>query len=346
MDEVRFAVAGCGAVSRAHIESIVKIKDARLVAVASRSEERARKTAERWGCDWTTDYEELVKRDDIDIVNICTPSGYHADVALPAIEAGKHVLIEKPIEVTIERANRIINAARKKGVKVGVIFQSRSAPANQELKRIINSGSLGRLVLADAYVKWFRSQEYYDQAEWRGTKKFDGGGSLMNQSIHQIDLLQWFMGPVRSVKAYTDTLAHDNIEVEDTAVAVLRFANGALGVIEGTTSINPGYPKEIQVHGDKGSVVLADDRIKEWNVPGYSEDKLNVLRSREAENSNASSDPMAISFINHQRQIEDMISAIKKDREPLVNGEEGRKSVEIILAIYESARTGKEVKFR
>src|SRR5690606_2675649 len=225
-----FAVIGAGAIAQAHIDSIQTIPGARLIGLWGRTPERAKQAAQRHGCLWEPEMEKLIERSDVDVVVVATASGFHMEPAVAAARAGKHLVVEKPLEVTLERCDAIIEAAQEHGVKLACIFQSRFAPANRFVRDAAAQGRFGRLVLGDAYVKWHRPQSYYDQAEWRGTWKFDGGGALMNQSIHQIDLLQWMMGPVESVFAHTDCLAHSGLEVEDTAAAVLRFASGALGV--------------------------------------------------------------------------------------------------------------------
>jgi len=341
---IRFGVIGTGAISAAHIDSINKLENAKLTAVWSRTPEKARQVAEREGCYAASTIEELVARDDVDAVCICTPSGAHMEPALMAIEAGKHVIVEKPLEVTDERCNRIIEAADKAGVKLGVIFQSRFAPANAALHQAIQEGRFGRLVMGDAYVKWYRSQEYYDSGAWRGTWELDGGGALMNQAIHTVDVLLWLMGPVESVYAYADCLAHERIEVEDTVAAVLRFKNGAMGVIEATTSVHPGYPKRVEIHGSKGGAVIVDDSVVEWNEAGDPE-RGKAMKEQFGPKfvSGTASNPMAMSFDNHRKQIGDFIQAIEEGRTPMIDGREGARSVAVVRAIYKSAKEGRPV---
>jgi len=341
---VRFGVIGSGAISAAHIDSLKKLEETKLVAVWSRRFENAQRVAAEHGCEAVESYEELVKRDDIDAVTICTPSGFHMEPALAAIEAGKHVIIEKPLEVTVERCNQIIEAADRKGVKLACIFQSRFTPANQELYRAIQEGRFGRLVMGDAYVKWYRSQEYYDSGEWRGTWKLDGGGALMNQAIHTVDVLLWLMGDVESVCAYADCLAHERIEVEDTVVAVLRFKNGAMGVIEAATSVHPGYPKRVEIHGSKGGAVIVDDNVLEWHEADDPERAARIKEEYGVKTTSGTfADPMAMSFDKHRLQLQDFARAIMEDRKPLIDGREGARAVKVVRAIYESAREGKAV---
>ena len=346
MKQYGFAIVGCGMISRFHSMAIRDLKKGRLVAVCSRSAENARRVGEEFGLDWTTDYDALLKRDDVDIVNICTPSGAHMEYAIKAARAGKHIIVEKPLEITLERCDNIIRACKEAAVMLCVIFPSRFHEASQVIKREIESGRFGKLALGDAYVKWFRSQKYYDEGGWKGTKKYDGGGALMNQSIHAIDLLLYFMGPVRKVTGVVKTIAHSNIEVEDTAAATLEFENGALGTIEGATSVYPGFLKRIEISGDKGTVILEEEDIKVWRFDKESprDEKIRQMYAARTSSGGGASDPSAINYRAHWRQLKDFIEALDNEREPLVDGIEGRKSVELILAIYESSRTGKAVK--
>ena len=241
-----FGIIGCGMISDFHSAAIADIKNGKLVAVSSRKAENSQRLVDRYSIQAYSDYNEMLNRDDIDIVCVCTPSGAHMEPAVAAAEAGKHVIIEKPLEITLERCDDIIESCEKANVRLCAIFNSRFSDASQLVKDTVSSGRLGQLTLGDAYVKWYRSQDYYDSGDWRGTMELDGGGALMNQSIHAIDFLQYVMGPVESIQAFTDTLAHKRIDVEDVAVAALRFKNGALGVVEGTTAVYPGSLKKFE----------------------------------------------------------------------------------------------------
>ena len=342
MEKVGFGIIGCGVIAPFHINGIKEVPQAELVAVCDEKEESAEKLAKENNVDYYTDYQEMLKRPDINVVCICTPSSLHPTQAIAAAEAGKHIITEKPMAITLEGADEMIMACRKNNVKLGVIFQRRVSDVFRKIKEGLDNGEIGKLILGDAYIKYYRSQAYYDSAGWRGTWKFDGGGALMNQCIHLIDLLSWFMGPVDTIYGYAATLAR-KIEVEDTSVAVLRFKNGSLGVIEGTTSVfPPSVPHRIELHGQKGSILIEGEDIRMWVV----EDKEGKERDRLAEikkSGKVSLKPFNFSK-GHLEQIKDMVDAIKEDREPIVNGEEGRKSIEIILAIYKSSRTGKPVK--
>ena len=340
-----FAIIGTGAIAGIHAKAIAAIPNAKLLGVFNRTKEKAIAFAKEYDCRAYDSIEELLENDDIDIVCICTASGLHRDPAMKAIEAGKHCLIEKPLEVTLEKSDEIINAASEKGVKVAVIYPTRFYPASQQIRKALDDNRFGNLVLGSAYVKWSRDEKYYASADWRGTWEFDGGGALMNQAIHSVDILQWYMGPVESVQAITANVRHKNIEVEDTAVAILRFKNGAVGTIECSTAVFPGSFKRIEVMGTKGSAVIEENSLTQWE---FSEDTEADAKLRETyleggPSQGGVANPMDIGCYGHQKQIEDLMEAISEDRAPLVDGLEGRKSVEIVRAVYDSARTGKPI---
>jgi predicted dehydrogenase len=334
-------------IARFHAQAIAELPGTRLVALQSRHADNAAKVMAAAGtrCEVCSTVEEMLRRPDLDIVTVCTPSGAHLEPAVAAANAGKHVVVEKPLEITLERCDRIIEACARNRVQLCTIFPSRFADANQALKRAVDAGRFGRLTLGETTCKWWRPQSYYDEGGWKGTKALDGGGALMNQAIHNVDLLLWMMGPAVQVAAFTATLAHERIEVEDTAVACLRFRNGALGVIQATTSVWPGLPKTIAVHGDRGTVVVEQEDVLRWEFdPETDEDK--AIRQRFAQKvgaSGGSSNPAAISHEYHRRQLADFVAAIEANRPPLVDGREGRRAVELILAIYRSAETGRAV---
>lgn len=349
-EEIRFAIIGVGVIGKQHQEQIAQIAGARLVAVADVVAERAKEFGEQYGVDWYNDYHEMLQRDDIDVVNITTPSGMHAEMTIAAAKAGKHVITEKPMEITLEKAEAMMTACREAGVKLSVISQHRFDASTVRVKADVEAGKFGKMVLGQAAVNWYRSQEYYDSGDWRGTWELDGGGALMNQSIHTIDLLQYLMGPVESVSAEMGTLTHERIEVEDVAVATVKFKNGALGTIVGTTSAFPGFSARLEVFGTTGSAVIDSDKLTHLyhRMEGetgamYGKGKsINLAESSEVSGSGAA-DPAAINGLAHRLQFQDMIDAIHDDREPLINGEEGLKPLKIILAIYQSAQTGKSV---
>jgi UDP-N-acetyl-2-amino-2-deoxyglucuronate dehydrogenase len=339
---VRFCIAGAGFIGGLHAAAIAAIPEARLTVVCSRSESSARALAAKTGAAWTTDCLEAVRREDVDVVCICTPSGAHAELAVASAEAGKHMVVEKPLEITLERVDRIIGAASVAGVKLTCIFPLRFMEGVRLAKEAIAAGRLGRLVLADAYIKWYRDQQYYSSSDWKGTWALDGGGALMNQGIHNIDLLNYLAGPVRSVVARTRTLAHQ-MQTEDVAAAVLQYANGALGVIEGSTGSWPGDSGRVSLHGDRGTITLDDGRIIVWKLsdaaPGEEQRMLG-----EASLGSGASSATAIGYEMHRRQLLDMVQAIQQEREPAISGAEARQSVAIIRAIYESSHSGDWVK--
>jgi len=340
-----FAVVGCGMIAGFHARAIKEIAGARLVGGYSSRFESAEKFAGEFGGKAYRTFEELLGDPEIHVVNVCTPSGAHLDPAVAAAKAGKHVVVEKPLEITLKRCDAIIDACEAAGVNLITIFPSRFGEANLALKAAIEAGRFGRLTLGDTYVKWWRTQEYYDGGGWRGTWALDGGGAYMNQAIHNVDLLYWLMGDVAEVAAVTATLAHERIEVEDVGVAAVRFANGAVGTIAATTAAFPGLLKRTEIHGDQGSAIIEQDSIKLWQFAKADADDAGLLgRLGEASATHGGAgDPKAISHLGHRLQLEDLIRAIETGGRPLVDGRQGRKSVEIILAIYESSRTGRRV---
>ena len=341
---VGFAIVGAGNVAGVQVEAIRHIPEARVVVVTGRSEMTGRALAESCGADWTSDLEAAVSRSDVDIVSVCTPSGPHLEPAVVAAEAGKHLMIEKPIEITLHRVDAIIEAAERNGSTLTCFFPSRFMLGVEKTREAVAQGRLGRLVYGDAFIKWFRPQEYYDVG-WRGSWALDGGGALMNQSVHSIDLLRWLVGPVESLFARVTTLSHD-METEDTAAVLLSFRGGGLGVIQGSTSCWPGDPARVELRGTKGTIVLEEGRIVTWRLEGASEEEEACMLGLEEASGSGSADPMGIGYERHRKQIVDLISALREGREPVVSGTEARKSVEIVLAIYESARTGTPISLR
>jgi len=340
-----FGIVGTGMISHFHAKAIAAIDGATVAGCFDGVPERAQAFAKEFGGTAFATLEAMVASSDVDIVNVCTPSGAHQEPAVAAANAGKHVVVEKPLEITLERCDSIINACSDNNVKLCTILPSRFSAANVALKKAIDDGRFGRLTLGDTYVKWYRTQEYYDSGGWRGTWAMDGGGAYMNQAIHNVDLLYWLMGDVAEISGFTGTLAHERIEVEDVGVATLRFQNGALGVMEATTAAWPGLLKKTEIHGSQGTAIIEQDSILRWQFAEESPDDERICEELGAtsEVSGGASDPSAISFEGHQKQLQDFLDAIQEDRAPLVDGAEGRKSVEIISAIYQSAKSGKAV---
>jgi UDP-N-acetyl-2-amino-2-deoxyglucuronate dehydrogenase len=336
--KTRFALVGAGVISTSHAKAITGNPRAELVAVCDTEVEKAQKLADTYQIGSVyKDFQEMLKRDDIDVINVCLPSGMHSDYTVEAAQAGKHILCEKPLDITREKMDRMIDETRSRGVKLGVIYQRRTFPAAIATRKAIQEGKLGTMVLGDAYLKYYRSPEYYKSAGWRGTWALDGGGALMNQGVHGVDLIQWMMGDIHSVFAYSSALVRD-IEVEDTAVAAVKYKNGAFGVIQGTTSVYPGQETRFEVHGNDGTIIFGDSGFKQWKLQGSDETAPQVEATK-----SASSDPKNISANGHFILVDDMIQAIWDNRDPMVTGEEARKAVKVILAIYQSAREGREI---
>jgi predicted dehydrogenase len=356
-EKFRFGIIGCGVISPTHAAAIKSLPDAELVAVVDVTPEKAEKLAQQYQATAYTDINEMLTNEQLDIVEICTPSGMHGEHVIMAMRAGCHVIVEKPMEITHERIAEMLEVQRATGRQLAVISQHRFDEASQQVKKLLEEKALGRLVLGNAAIPWWRSQQYYDSGAWRGTWALDGGGILMNQSIHSIDILQWLMGRVKTIKAYTDTLVH-TMETEDVAVAVLRFENGALGTISATTGAYPGVTTRIEVYGNQGSVIIENDQLsyvhllhaekEQVGAYGGGANQVEYFKAQQAKqaepvNQNTQSDPGALQYHTHTLQIADMIAAIREQRAPLNDGEAARHPVEIILGIYESARTGKEI---
>jgi UDP-N-acetyl-2-amino-2-deoxyglucuronate dehydrogenase len=347
--KLRFGIIGCGVIGHIHAEAMSTLPDAQLVAVADIIPERAQKLAEEFHVTPYSDAQEMLAREQLDVVDVCTPSGMHGEHARQVMRSGRNVIVEKPMEITHLAIEEMLRVQQETGVKMAVISQHRFDPDTGQVYNLIKEQALGRLVLGNALVPWWRSQAYYDSGAWRGTWELDGGGVLMNQSIHSIDVLQWLMGPVKSVYAYTDTLVH-RMETEDVAVAVLRFANGALGTIAATTGAYPGTGTRIEVYGDKGSAVIEDDRLSYLHLARDDREEVGPYgagREQRASTApagpSAAQNPAALAIRSHALQIEDMIRAVRENGKPLVDGYAAKHPVEIILGIYESARTHREV---
>ena len=346
MEKVKFGIIGLGSIADVHAEALAQCPNCELTACYSPSPDKADRFAQKYGLEPYTDSESFFNSSGIQAVSVATPSGCHLEAALGAIEKGKHIIVEKPLEITVERCRKIIDAANAKGVKLSGIFQSRFYDAPRLVKKAIDAGRFGTPVLGSAYVKWFRSQAYYDSGAWRGTWEIDGGGALMNQSIHAVDLLQWFMGPVTEIGAFTETLAHKRIAVEDTGAAVLKFANGALGVIEGTTGSYPGALKKIEITGTEGSAVIEEDMLKVWQFKDErkEDEEIRERFGKKSDSAGGASDPKAILSEGHAKQFCDFADAIIRDRKPFISGEDALCAVRIVTAIYESKRSRAFVK--
>jgi UDP-N-acetyl-2-amino-2-deoxyglucuronate dehydrogenase len=356
--EIRFGVVGCGAIGPTHVGAISQIAGAKMLAVADLNSEKAKSTAEKFQVPRIyPSLEKLLEDRDIDVVCLATPTGMHAAGAIAAMAAGKHVIIEKPMEVSLEACDRLIAAAEQSGKKLTVISQHRFDASTMLLKKLIDAGKLGKIFLADATVKWWRQQSYYDSGDWRGTWALDGGGALMNQGVHTVDVLQWLVGGVASVYAHVRTAAHERIEVEDVAVAALTFRNGAVGTLLATTAAYDGLPVRIDIFGTGGSATLEGDNLtrlvlksgKTYQTTEAADHAISVARGgtnsvRETVVRRVASAPAAAAWGDaHRAQFEDFLQAIRTDTDPLITPRAAREPVEIILSAYQSSKQGKAV---
>ena len=335
-----FGIIGAGAIAEVHARAIDTIMEAELVGVFDHNPEKAIGFGKRFRCKAFETAGELCNDQNIDMICICTPSGLHLEPALQAINAGKHCIVEKPLETSLERCDIIIEAGLKHNVIVSGIFPMRFSRVNLELKKAIDEGRFGKLVMGDAYIKWYRSAEYYKDVKWRSNLLSSGGGAVMNQGIHSVDLLRWFMGKVEAVCAFTGLIGHTDIEVEDTAAATMRFENGAIGVIEASTAVNPGFYRKIEILGTRGSVVVEEEKLLTWKFDEETaaDEKIREKFSGINASGGGVSDPKAISDIGHLRQLLDIIKAVDNGHQPAIDAIEARKAVELVLAIYSSAR--------
>jgi UDP-N-acetyl-2-amino-2-deoxyglucuronate dehydrogenase len=334
-------IVGTGVIAAAHAAAITAVPGARLVAVTDAVPERAIEFAGTNSCMAEPGLDALLARDDIDVVSVCVPSGLHAEVGIQAAAAGKHLVVEKPIDVSLAAADRLIDAAEAAGVAMTVISQHRFDAGLTELRGLIDDGVLGRLVLGEASTKWYRSQGYYDSGPWRGTWALDGG-SLMNQGIHYVDLLRWIMGPVTEVSAVCATQGHQ-VEVEDTALAVLRFSSGAVGTIVSSTAVFPGFAQRLEVSGTGGTVVIEDGEMVYRAFTAGSPGPGGTQLPRQTDGAGAAANAAALDVASHAAQIADLLTAVEQGTEPSVTGRSGRDALEVVCAVYESAREGRPV---
>lgn len=360
---MRFALVGCGVIAATHVRALQELRDrVDLVVCSDVVPERAKALAAQFGLKAAA-YEDVLADPVIDAVTVCTPSGRHAEVGVPALLAGKHVIVEKPMEVSLEACDRLLAAQATSGTTLAVVSQHRFDPASQAVKTAVEDGDLGRLVLAQAQVPWYRTQDYYDSGEWRGTLEFDGGGALMNQGVHTLDLLRWTCGPVTTVYAQARTAAHERIEVEDAICATVQFANGAIGTVMASTAAYPGFPARLMVHGTRGGAVIEGDRLatlatldgatRGGEAPnahslqiatgGTRAASMTVDHTVRSPASKGDPDPADVWGRAHRAQLLDFVDAAERGGRPLVDGIEGRNAVELVRALYDSARTGRPV---
>jgi len=338
LNKIGFAILGTGMIAEYHAQAIAENAEfgAQLVAVGHYKKELFSEIGQRFGVPCLLEG-EILANPAVDVVCICTPSGQHAEQAIRAAEAGKHVFVEKPMATRVEDAEAMIAACQKQQVQLGVVFPSRTKPLYQDVFQAVHSGQLGEITLGLVNLPFYRPQSYYDQAAWRGTWALDGGGVLMNQGIHQIDLLTWFMGDPVEFRAFAQTLQR-KIEVEDTLSACLRFGNGAMAAINATTTASPGFPPRIEIYGTRGGIQLEGDTPVRWVIdgkerfPGTDEPGDKKLAS-----AGAGADPRNITAAGHTALIRDFIESLREGRPPMIDGKEGKRSVEVILGIYEAA---------
>ena len=358
MRKVRTAIIGCGKVSDLHAAALQNLPEAQFVAIYSRSAEKAKTYGEKYGVEGFSDIGKMIATAGVEVVIVCTPHPAHRDAAVAAIEAGAHVLVEKPLAATLKDCDDILNAAKAAGVKVGTVCQRRFYAPSLRMRRAINDGKIGRPALGMVLMLGWRDRKYYESDPWRGKWRSEGGGVLVNQAPHQLDLLQWFMGPIDELFGVWSNINHPYIEVEDTAVAVVRFRSGALGNIVVSNAQKPGIFGKVHVHGDNGASVgvqtdggamfiagvpsMIEPPVNDlWTVPG-EETMLSRWQKEDGELFSSHADPMEYYF---RLQIADFLGAIVEGREPLITGEDGRRTVEIFTAIYRSQKTGRPVKF-
>ena len=344
-EQVGFGIIGAGAIGRFHAQAMQSIPQVKLIGVFDRNAAAADKLAAEFGVRAWHDFDRFLAEPSIQAVTIGVPSGLHGSCAIPAAKAGKHILCEKPLEITVAKADAIIEACRENHCLLSPVFQARFTKPVQMVKKAMRSGRFGRMLFAGAQMHWYRAADYYSSSSWRGTWALDGGGALMNQAIHMMDLLLYINGPAQEVFAYADTLTH-SIEVEDTLTAVVKYRNRSMGTIEVSTSCSPGFPRRLEFTGSDGSVAFEEDNLTRWefarSLPEDGEIRSSLNRNGDAMGGR---DALNINNAGHIRQIADLADAILQNRQPELSGEEGRRAVEFICGIYESVRTGKPYRF-
>jgi predicted dehydrogenase len=333
-------ILGGGNISHTHARAAQEIDGARIVAVCGQNTEKVERLAETFGGRAYGDLESFFEHRPMEIVLIGSPSGLHAEQGIRAARRGLNLLVEKPVTTTTEQADALIAACEEAKVKLGVFFQDRVASDISKLKKLIDADRLGRLTLASAHVKWYRPPGYYKDSRWRGTWALDGGGALMNQGIHTLDLLLWLMGDVSRVWGKAITAAHD-IEVEDTVVASFEFSSGALGTLEAATSVYPGYPRRLEVTGSEGTIIIENDRLLSADLrTPLTESAADPAAARDGR----ATSPVISDARGHRIIIEDFLRAVATGRSPVCDGRQARRSVKLAEAIYESSRTGRPVR--
>ena len=343
--KVGFGIIGAGMIAELHARTMKNLKNVELIGIFDTNAEAARKRADQFQCRAYSNFDEFLADPAIEAVTIATPSGMHGKVAIPAAKAGKHILCEKPLEITLKKVDEVIQACDENNVLLSPVFQTRFTKPVQLVRKAMQSGRFGRMVLASAQMRWYRNPAYYSGSSWRGTWAMDGGGALMNQAIHMIDLLIYINGAPEEVFAFAGTLTH-SIEVEDNLCATVKYRNGSFGTIEVSTSCAPGFPRRLEFSGSEGTVAFEEDKITRWEFTHPAPEDKAILKelSGKADACGGRS-PMNISGDGHASQISDLADAILTGRKPFLDGREGRRAIELICGIYESARTGKPYYF-
>ena len=339
INKIGIGIIGYGSITPFHVKSILELRNCELIAIQSSSIEKRKMISEELGVLAFESYMEMIAIQKIQLIIICTPSGYHLEPALEAMRKGKHVVVEKPLEITVARCKKMIEVSKEFGVSLSCIFQNRYATDYLKVLKAVRAGELGKLLMGSASIKWKRDQAYYDATKWRGTIKGDGGAVLINQAIHTIDQLIHLMGNVKSVSGNIRTLTHD-IEGEDVAAATLEFENGALGTIEASTSMYTAFPEKIEIHGEKGSVILEGGKIVHWET-----EQRGKLRIEDNNSKSGASDPLAIDYTLHKKQLNEIVTSILNGKIPPVNAVEAMRSVAVIEGIYKSSSTGEKIRF-
>jgi predicted dehydrogenase len=340
MKKYGIGIIGTGSIAIKHAQAIEELKGAELVALFNPNVKSAKSAKEKFSAPVFSDFDEFLEVSNLDIVCICTPSGMHLEPGIRAAQAGKHLMVEKPIEITLPRTDKLIQTCEENKVQLAVIFQNRFSEDYRKLKKAVEEGVFGRLIMGNAYVNWFRDSAYYSTSKWKGTLDADGGGALINQGIHTIDLLLDLMGDVKNVYAQVQTTLYP-IEGEDLGLGIVNFENGALGNVTSATALYPGYPERVEIFGTEGSAILEAGKITAWNIKGEESSEI----ANEAKTGSGSSDPNAIGYQLHLMQWELFLKDVEKKSTPTVDGKTARKSVELIRAMYQSSKNGKRVDF-
>ncbi|MBU2975478.1 Gfo/Idh/MocA family protein [Zobellia sp. B3R18] len=337
MSHIGVGIIGTGSIVHTYVKCLSELEGVRIVGLCTKSADRVEQLKADFGLPIYSDLNTFVQHPEIDLVCVCNESGKHSIAIEAAAKAGKHILSEKPLEVTTEKIDGLIALCEERKVLLGCVLQNRCSTDYKQVENAIKSGKLGKLLMGNASINWYRSQAYYANSKWRGTKKLDGGAAFINQGIHTVDLLQNLMGPAVSVFANVQTRVHE-IEGEDVGAVLVNYENGAMGTITAGTALFPGYPERVEVYGEKGSIIMEGGKIIAWNVKGEDAPELTSK-----EQGSGATDPTAIGHHNHKVVLQDMVNAIRENRKPMVDGAEARKSVALVNAIYRSSKSKKQV---